>query len=533
MEFDIMTSNNICRTCLKESVNLKPLLNEIDKDGRTICEVLAFVSNIDICINDRYPNHVCGPCQDNLLKAEEFKKQCIQSESVLKVCFGRNELEKSTVKYENIPHSNADKDYYQCAICFLKFPDGRLLEDHVACHRTFKEEFGPKPLGSPSLVIKPVHSHQYKNPLKNNVEENPMTLKEEALDFDHDLFQDEITFSPKTLEIEVPSFKPPNNSKDCINTVLHVCKTCNKAFDTKKALVKHYTTHSKIVPKEEYQCHLCNRKCLKKSSLVSHLKSHEHKDKIKYTCPTCNREFQHQAHLDKHILSVHDKKVIFSCTRCSKWFPTQLSLEAHQESHKVDKKHQCKTCGKAFYMLSTLQDHERTHTGEKPFLCSVCGKGFSQKTNLQQHTRRHLGIKMFKCDQCEMTFISKGELQSHVRKHTGAHPFICDECGNGFTTSSSLVKHRRTHTGERPYACDLCPLRFKVLGTLKNHRRTHTGEKPYQCSHCEKAFIQRQDLISHIRCHTGERPFTCTVCGQAFRKSTALKAHIKIHGMME
>ncbi|CAH0717116.1 unnamed protein product, partial [Brenthis ino] len=336
----------------------------------------------------------------------------------------------------------------------------------------------------------------------------------------------------KKVKVKDKKIKKNQDKKDILQIAL-TCSECKEECPDMHSLKKHLNKHKTDGDTEDmqkYQCSMCMRQFTRKFSLIAHFKKHEDKARKIFTCKACKREFQHQAHLDNHIVLVHSKDKGFTCNKCNKSFTTQDCLDHHVEGHKLPKKHQCTVCNKTFTMLSTLTEHMRTHTGEKPFLCSICGKGFSQKNNLAQHMRRHQGLKPFKCEHCERRFVSKGELEAHNRKHSGAHPFVCDECGNSFTTSSSLTKHRRIHSGERPYACDLCSMRFAALGTLKNHRRTHTGEKPYQCSHCEKAFIQRNDLVSHIRCHTGERPYICTYCGQGFRKASALKVHLKIHG---
>ncbi|XP_059062600.1 zinc finger protein OZF-like [Achroia grisella] len=515
---------NICRVCLTESSNMTSLLIKLGDSDRTIVEVLNFVSNINIRMCNKLPKQLCNDCKDNLFKADDFKRRCIESENILNDIF-------NSYKYE------LDKTL--------------TLQNAV-----IKEEI---PIETFDIVVQqPLHSNvtinegESKNKLSlNQCPERRTVLKTVSVEFDKKVaikqeFKKDIdshdgdsndfddTFdSAEKHEVEDVKTENKNKILDKLvsnNKKVHKCLRCDIKFDSVVEWRLHRKVHSNNQNDElQYQCSMCNRKFSRKSSLSNHLRQHQVKDGVLFTCITCKREFRHQAHLDNHILAVHTCEQGITCTFCNNNFTTKESLELHLESHKTEKKYQCKICNKLFFMQSTLTDHIRTHTGEKPFLCSICGRGFSQNNNLQQHVRRHQGHKPFKCDDCERSFVTKGELQAHKRKHSGAHPFVCDDCGNGFTTSSSLVKHRRIHTGERPYSCEFCPMRFKASSTLTNHRRTHTGEKPYQCSHCEKAFAQRNDLISHIRCHTGERPYVCNTCGQAYRKASSLKAHLKVH----
>ncbi|XP_068622383.1 zinc finger protein 436-like [Battus philenor] len=575
---------------------MRMLMTKMESDDRTIAEVLSFILNLYISVSDTYAKHVCEECHANIIKFDEFKKRCIQSEGSLNDAFytedkvecSESQVNKS-IKDESI-NKFCMEEPYQCSVCSKKFSDLPLLESHVISGHSFTngpivkdvtltEDIVDSPnypenttLCTNNALQSDNDSNDFQGKKKESQNEEEYNFTESTGDLSSPLLDNKDDVELLDGESSLNTFKckcgldydnftlykehlDKNNCRQIIinarNTSAnkHVekkrsiktkkdiameklfCQKCNIEFNTLKRYKMHLRKHrfENVDPSEVFHCSLCMRRFTRKSSLTSHLKTHEIKAGIKYICTTCKREFQHQAHLDNHILAMHTRETGYTCKYCSKNFAKQESLDNHLDAHKIEKRHQCHVCNKAFFMVSTLRDHLRIHTGEKPYLCSACGKGFSQKNNLAQHMRRHQGLKPFKCDNCDQRFVSKGELVAHNRKHSGAHPFVCDECGNGFTTSSSLVKHRRIHTGERPYACDLCSMKFTASGTLKNHRRIHTGEKPYQCSHCDKAFVQRQDLVSHIRCHTGERPFVCNNCGQAFRKAAALKGHLKMH----
>ncbi|XP_049882655.1 zinc finger protein 34-like [Pectinophora gossypiella] len=573
----------ICRTCLCESSQMRSLSAKINGENRTLIDVLSFVTNMNITIENRYPKQVCSDCESIMCKFDAFKRRCIDSEMILN---HQIDLTMECHIDQNIPTNSLIKDEHafkidkndfdpplQSSITLGKSSDSSInyFYDNLSGNddkvKTYVE-ISPsehndivrnesKPSAAERKVVKllkeeeniefDTHSVDVSfdfddtetfEAMPNEFKQELLTVKElkvfscscgTVLNNHEEYKSHSCKGNKKSVKIKMETKTNINGSRSITIKKQIVCPECNTEFATIKACNRHKKNHcKKSETRSNYECTMCMRKFHRQSSFTNHMNQHDLKSNIKYTCETCKRQFQHKAHLDNHILALHTRDKGYLCDICMTNFATPESLETHKDSHKVDKKHKCKFCKKGFYMLSTLNDHLRTHTGEKPYLCSICGRGFSQKTNLAQHMRRHKGEKPFKCEECDRGFVSKGELVAHTRKHSGAHPFVCDDCGSGFTTSSSLVKHRRVHTGERPYACDLCPMRFAASGTLKNHRRTHTGEKPFQCSYCEKAFVQRQDLVSHIRGHTGERPYACG-CGQAFRKASALKAHVRVH----
>ncbi|KAJ2938362.1 hypothetical protein O0L34_g13284 [Tuta absoluta] len=548
-------------------------------ENRTILEMLGFVVNINILLENQLPNQVCDECESILHKADAFKRRCLETEMFLAQ---QTEIDIQGQIADDFSKNSNIKNEFTSEMGDSKATDAtktftELTKPSNSALSVLFDNLTPKDEKIKIFADVTVSKHK-KNSKKNSKASQPESVTMKVVKVENNDFDDDISFDFDDPTYEMPliefkqevckdskgftcscgticetkddyrlhlfttncaGFKPAKNVKrekktkgNAVKIKNIVCSVCKEEFNSVKACRNHKRKHTKeefLEANELFECTLCMRKFNRKSAYTNHMKNHERKSTEKFTCEACKREFRHKAHLDNHILNVHTRDKGFSCDMCTHCFSSEASLQTHKESHNVEKKHVCEVCKKGFYMLSTLNDHMRVHTGEKPYLCSICGKGFSQKTNLAQHVRRHQGLKPYKCEDCDRRFVSKGELTAHTRSHSGAHPFVCPDCGSGFTTSSSLVKHRRTHTGERPYACDLCPMRFAASGTLKNHRRTHTGEKPFQCSYCEKAFVQRHDLISHIRGHTGERPYTCG-CGQAFRKASALKAHVRLHG---
>lgn len=84
------------------------------------------------------------------------------------------------------------------------------------------------------------------------------------------------------------------------------------------------------------------------------------------------------------------------------------------------------------------------------------------------------------------------------------------------------------HTG--PFRCSFCRKEFNEHFGLRQHiRAMHYSEKRFKCKECNKKFSLGISLAIHRRVHTSIRPFTCIVCYKTFTRSTALNGHLSSH----
>lgn len=460
--------NLVCRICQCKSNNMKLLTSKMESGDRTIAEGLSFILNLYISESDAYGKQVCEECYTVIIKFDQFKKRCIQSEGSLDDAY----YSKINV---NIPMSQDNKfikdvsitklcmdEPYQCSVCTRKFSDLLLLESHVLTGHSFANNQLVKGVNLTEAITQdsayPTNTSLYDNcglENDNDIEFKPKDEVDEEFGFAdsrEDLQSPLLDCNIKgeadqTVQVTTnksnvlykckceaifdncDKYKEHYDKKMCKEScnnvrmtrvrkvkkknidekVESVCPKCNVKFISIKTYKIHLRMHriENMHSTDKFSCSLCLRRFTYKNSYIAHMKTHKVKEGVKFTCNTCKREFQHQAHLDNHILSVHTRESGFKCEYCAKNFSTQESLDNHREAHKIEKRHQCPVCNKAFYVLSTLKDHIRTHTGEKPFLCSDCGKGFSQKNNLTQHMRRHQGLKPFRCENCEQRYVMK------------------------------------------------------------------------------------------------------------------------------
>ncbi|KAH3839560.1 zinc finger protein 85-like [Dreissena polymorpha] len=196
-----------------------------------------------------------------------------------------------------------------------------------------------------------------------------------------------------------------------------VCHICSKSYKTKKSFEEHLKSHEDGYVKSMYPCPHCEKTFSARQVLNSHLK-YQHlgmkqKEKQRFLCQTCGREFVHKYSYDSHM-NRHAGLLPFNCRICGKAFASEHCVREHQIVHKSVRKHTCSHCAKSFKTNSALKAHEAIHAGDKAYKCPVCGKGFVQKQSLLRHERIHSGYKPYKCLLCQRRFTEGATVRKHM-----------------------------------------------------------------------------------------------------------------------
>ncbi|XP_018396629.1 PREDICTED: zinc finger protein 235-like [Cyphomyrmex costatus] len=309
----------------------------------------------------------------------------------------------------------------------------------------------------------------------------------------------------------------------------HVCKTCNKGFQSKADLSRHDRIHKNEKP---YKCDICGHMTRTKGNLISHMVSMHKKDErfksnkdlytgwVSYTCRTCNKEFKNKYNLRIHE-RIHNDEKPYKCDICGHMTSTKGNLSSHilaiHNKHTGGKSYKCGTCNKEFKNKYNLRIHERIHNDEKPYKCDICGHMTRSKYNLSAHilamhfdderfkSNRHLYTvgKSYKCGTCHKEFKGKWHFNRHVKTHTGEKPYQCKLCEFKCSQKENLTSHVKSkHRNDE---------------RLKSNKDVYTGGVSYKCETCNNEFKSKAHLHIHERTHIGEKPYHCEFCGDMFR----------------
>jgi len=180
-----------------------------------------------------------------------------------------------------------------------------------------------------------------------------------------------------------------------------------------------------------------------------------------FPCSFCDKRFQFQDNVQKHILLVHPG---------FKERPdNKENVEGAPESNRVDKSKDAKKD-------SPHQQNQQNQPAEigDQFKCKICG------------------------DYCR----SKRALLAHMQAHYGGG-YRCDfpGCESVFKENAKLTRHKLVHTGVKAWKCSYCHLAFSLKHNLKMHEKTHTRTDMLKCRLCNYQTIQKSNLRLHEATH--------------------------------
>ncbi|CAL8326144.1 unnamed protein product [Lota lota] len=144
----------------------------------------------------------------------------------------------------------------------------------------------------------------------------------------------------------------------------------------------------------------------------------------------------------------------YTCEVCQKGFQYQRMLNRHIKCHNDSKRHLCTFCGKGFNDTFDLKRHVRTHTGVRPYKCGLCDKAFTQRCSLESHMKKIHGVS-----------------QKYAYKERRNKLYVCEECGHTAGTQDQLLLHLQALHPDSP------SLRNKVARRSGRGQEGEEGEE--------------------------------------------------------
>ncbi len=282
------------------------------------------------------------------------------------------------------------------------------------------------------------------------------------------------------LDHKIEAYKIHRCSEDRLQ--LPKCKLCDKSFNNKLNLDKHIQTH---IHEGLNTCPYCREIFMTPACLKRHLvirNGHHNKDLPHFPkCELCNKSFNCETNLEKHIQSTH--------------------LSNHLD---IQGKNEISIFLKEFRAPRLLTSHVAIRNNRGRFTCQHCPKFFRSASYLKQHLRTtHNGtedpfkklLSQYRCADCQMSFCHPGNLKRHLflahkvsgeptlqhfkhnsRSVSNSMPQChnCQVCSKSFDEEAHLKRHMSAHQELLNVDSDLCPKRFvtDVSSSQRNGRIT-------------------------------------------------------------
>lgn len=296
------------------------------------------------------------------------------------------------------------------------------------------------------------------------------------------------------------------------------CKICNRGFAKGSNLNRHMLLHCRIDRTEEsrilqsatqkngcYSCPYCAKTLIDRQTFRLHIRLHISKTLIR--CEICNRGFDDDAELEKHMTCHGDE---FPCNHCDQIFHTFGERKEHIRTEHIDQVEE------QFDQTERQQSHRRLSSKTKA-TSNDPDAGDDEDKDIVEKSECVNG--RYECVFCKKTLANRTTLRYHIRLHLGKHLLKCDICGQGFSKKSHLKRHIATHSKKKP--CRFCDEVFESY----EDRRLHTiaEHKDATLNPTNKTIIPMWTQANGVKYRS------CIICNMKFDRISELKSHVDWH----
>ncbi|XP_056142891.1 zinc finger protein 1035 [Lampris incognitus] len=525
-----------------------------------------------------YRCKACDSCFSRYDYLKLHQIRCKGKKQRLEVCIPKISLEDVGKGWQNKLKPAAEKQAFECSLCFKTFSTQSNLARHFSMLHA-RKSFRCSHCGMSFIHKKSLERHKFtKCSQKSGKTHGPQPER----------FDPQTENMPKRHHGVIDHVLQPYSNKES----KHACKYCFRSFKTTWQMVVHSRLHTGEKP---FVCHRCGERYIRKDYLQRHsAKCIQMKSAL---CDQCGSIFSLDS-LEKHKkscsatsslqdqsqqLSIRGPPKGFSCAHCNSHFLLFSQLQQHfLNTHKQDSiLSSPESAAPLQQHLSKIVSMKKEAVERREGIKQQSGDGnllFSHNTSLDNKIH-----KPFPCPSCNMHFINKSGLSGHMRIHTKQLPLTCKRCKKGFWKGNLLRNHSRKCRGlvsdtsraldtvsvapvasEMDFVLNDAVLVFnrgsKTTGTgvlqtnfsckddskdIPSHNSGGNQEQSssseehkavqYQCSECDKSFTDGLMLISHLEDHGRlaqvKKGNTCFKCGRVCNSQGNLEKHMRMHGI--
>lgn len=286
-------------------------------------------------------------------------------------------------------------------------------------------------------------AHTIQNYNQNNFLYKDLAAKVNSCDLEFD--KDSISVQKVTACNDNTNAFISSNERDKYSMKPYWCPLCSKGFIRKILLSNHIKSHYiKKTPGSQ--------KGIPKFNQVDGIYEKQNQENNIHKCSLCNKTFNFKQALTRHF-SMHEKCFpvdCFKCLRCQEVFPFEQHVRSHildgctaqifsecgnnlgqYEEIKIYMFLICEYCIKGFETVDELNNHRKTHKGQHLFFCTLCKKKFKSYWKLRCHQRSHNYSEEYK------QFLELRRV------------FICQFCAKGVSSYSAFKQHISQHQVKR------------------------------------------------------------------------------------
>ena len=257
------------------------------------------------------------------------------------------------------------------------------------------------------------------------------------------------------------------------------CDQCPKTFTSRSGLQYHVTIEHELrelgINDSNINEHINHPKVaeiLQRRGKLPKI-AIEQEEKL-YKCEFCDKSFNLNQGLIRHVQKDHEGTAISTCHICLRKFQSEESLKIHikmkHDNKLTSQEHiklfECNICGKSYKSNKELKKHAGfAHEGKKPFSCNLCPKKFTTKHSLQYHSTLTHELKELGIDETNINEHRDNPKVAEIlriREHT-PKKVDCKLCGKELQGAAERTVHVRDDHCDKDgnFKCPKCDLTFR------------------------------------------------------------------------